>query len=675
MAIAGKGIFIWRIAEIYGGNVTRIADEAQAAGFSHVLVKVADGRYRYNLVNGIDLGAQLIALLRARSIQAWGWQYVYGSNANLEADLAINLVKQHNLDGFVVNAEAQFKAKGMNKVADTYMKRLRAGLPKTKIGLSSYRYPRSHSPFPFDEFLKYCDFSMPQVYWQGASNPAEQLRKTIAEYGALRHKLPVVPTGAAYSHGGWAPTDAQIAEFVAEAKRLGLSGANFWEWAAAQKGDASMWAAVRSAAWGNGNPPPAPSGPVYIRLKHDKQWMKHPQTGKPVKSRMEMPDWNPGFHFDVYPAVVPFALASNGGEGAFKYSRPWAQFLRASNPLNYAELERVAAGLFNPRADNQQSFPADLSKYNGDTVAEGIGATGNVYEVIDEKSGAVQVKLVDYLSTPLVPDKLNYEDTPWLMTAFTAVAKDGSVHKTVGKDVLFPNIGKSGSGWVAKERVEFFPALPIVVTVRDNLNIRSAPSLQASIVGKYMIGTTAVVTEYAPRGSNVWGKVADGRWIALVHRVTNDTLYYYTTWKMETEPPLPLVHWRPYQQKPPSNPIPQPEPQSVGNFGELYVATLNKRSPAAMLALYEKAGKLVTEDRRFAGHKEIQDWYLRMFNNKLPNARFKLVKANQNGSFYEIRWTAESPKGRVNDGHDLVRFQNTSEKTVNYHYTEFNIKK
>ncbi|MEX1247933.1 MAG: hypothetical protein WEA61_05580, partial [Anaerolineales bacterium] len=279
MALTGKGIFIWRIQDIYGGDISRIANKAQQARLSHVVVKIADGRYRYNVVSGRDLGAELITQLKARGIQAWGWQYVYGASPAAEADMAAGLARQFNLDGFVVDAEGQFKAKGMQQAADDYMSRLRSQLPNLPIALSTYRYPASHIDFPFDTFLKRCDFAMPQVYWQGSSNPAYQLQKTVSQYKNLRQARPVIPTGAAYEFNGWTATPAQLSEFLSEARTLGLSAANFWEWGASLVKGGSLWKAIEVYDWGNGQPPPPvvpPNQPTYIRLKHDHQWMSDP---------------------------------------------------------------------------------------------------------------------------------------------------------------------------------------------------------------------------------------------------------------------------------------------------------------------------------------------------------------------------------------------------------------
>jgi hypothetical protein len=401
--------------------------------------------------------------------------------------------------------------------------------------------------------------------------------------------------------------------------------------------------------------------------------MKHPQTGKPVKSRMEMPDWNPGFYLDVYPAVVPLWASPNGGDGAYKYSRPWAEFLRASNPQAYPSLEKISAGLFNPRSGEQEAFPPKLSNYDGNTVAEGVGATGNVYEVLEEKTGSVRVKLIDYQSTPPKPENLNYEDTPWLVTAFSAVAKDGSVKKTAGKDLVFPNLGKpNASGWVPKERVEFFPALPAQVSVRDWVNVRNGPGLTYTILGQLHAGNPATVTEYAPRGSNVWGKIGENRWIAIAHRTSNGSLYYYTTWKMETEPPLAFVHPRPYQLPR----LPEPgEPQVPANdlVGK-YFALLNAGKANEIAKMYtETSAKLVAEGRKFSGQDAIMNWHLRLLNNKLVDAQFKIVKVEKSGNFYEVNWTAHGKETDARNGVHMLRTESNSSERISYHYVEYDL--
>ncbi|MEX2162288.1 MAG: nuclear transport factor 2 family protein [Anaerolineales bacterium] len=257
--LTGKGVFLWQVKRVAGGDANAIAEQAKAAKLTHVLIKVADGRYSYNITNGVDMVPALVAALRARGIGAWGWQYVYGSDPPAEARKAVERVQLFKLDGFVVNAEAQFKAKGMDAKARKYMQELRKGLPGFPIGLSTYRYPTVHYQFPFKAFLDYCDFALPQVYWVGSMNPAQQLKKSYGEYRAIKAGIRVVPTGCAYAQGSWAPTPQQLNDFMAAARDLQLPGANFWEMATAQEKGGGLWSAVRDYDWATGSAPtPAP---------------------------------------------------------------------------------------------------------------------------------------------------------------------------------------------------------------------------------------------------------------------------------------------------------------------------------------------------------------------------------------------------------------------------------
>jgi hypothetical protein len=248
MSLTGKGFYIWKVKTAQNGDPAAITAAAQAAQLSHVIIKVADGIYNYNITGGIDMVPPLVAALRAKGIQPWGWQYVYGNNPVFEARRAIERVQQLGLAGFVVNAEAQFKGQGMDKVAKKYMQELRRGLPNTPIALSTYRFPTVHYAFPYSAFLEYCDLNMSQIYWVGSYNAAQQLRKSYSEYQAIKPWRTFFPTGAAYAEGNWAPSPLQIQEFLGAARDLQLPGANFWEWQTA-KSKGELWDAVQNYNW------------------------------------------------------------------------------------------------------------------------------------------------------------------------------------------------------------------------------------------------------------------------------------------------------------------------------------------------------------------------------------------------------------------------------------------
>ncbi len=261
MALKGKGFYIWKIKDCEGGNANAIALEAKEAGLSHVLIKVADGIYTYNYDWNarVDLVPPVASALRAMGIQVWGWHYVYGDNPGKEASIAVQRIKGLNLDGYVINAEHQYKESGKAAAARQFMSALRNGIgSNVPVALSSYRYPSLH-PIPWNEFLSKCDYNMPQVYWMGAHNPGAQLARTLQEFANLNHRPPIIPTGAAFTEHGWSATAQDVLEFLITARSFNLSAANFWEWWNARvvlKPSRQAWNTIAEYNWETGSTPP-----------------------------------------------------------------------------------------------------------------------------------------------------------------------------------------------------------------------------------------------------------------------------------------------------------------------------------------------------------------------------------------------------------------------------------
>jgi len=118
MTLQGKGFYIWKVQYTEGGDNDAILALIKEAGLTHVLIKVAnaDQTYNYDKQRRIDLVAPLARLLKSEGITVWGWQYIYGDNPVGEARKAIQRVLELELDGFVVNAEKEFKQNGDPKV-------------------------------------------------------------------------------------------------------------------------------------------------------------------------------------------------------------------------------------------------------------------------------------------------------------------------------------------------------------------------------------------------------------------------------------------------------------------------------------------------------------------------------------------------------------------------------
>jgi hypothetical protein len=275
MTLKGKGMMIWQIPNCESGNVTTIANMAAAGGFSHILIKIADGPYVYNTnrTTGVDLIPPLVSALRAKGISVWGWHYIYGINPSGEAAIAISQMKKYSMDGYVIDAEAEFEKSGMSTAATTYMNALRAGLPSTPIALCSFRWPTYHPSFPWVAFLNKCDLNMPQVYWMSAHNPASQLDRTLTEFKAITPYRPIIPMGPAFYESSWAPTSAEVKAFLDEAKNLGMTAANFFSWDDCRKNLPDVWTTISNYSWPGNTTPVTPTKDItqlYIEALNSK---------------------------------------------------------------------------------------------------------------------------------------------------------------------------------------------------------------------------------------------------------------------------------------------------------------------------------------------------------------------------------------------------------------------
>ncbi len=260
MTLQGKGMMIWMIPRAENGDAEAIANVAKAAGLSHVLIKIADGPYAFNVdkTTKVDLIPPVAKALKAKGIQVWGWHYVYGNNPVGEAQIAIKRCKELGIEGYVIDAESEYKEAGKEAAAKTFMSTLRSGLPSLPVALCSYRFPTLHPQLPWKAFLDKCDINMPQVYWQSAHNPGAQLARTVKEFQAMTPIRPIVPTGPVYKVGDWQPTPSDIVEFMSTAQSLNLSAVNYFEWYYGRVIMKPVWDAIASYKWD-----PAPTKEDY----------------------------------------------------------------------------------------------------------------------------------------------------------------------------------------------------------------------------------------------------------------------------------------------------------------------------------------------------------------------------------------------------------------------------
>lgn len=254
----GKGFFIWKVNDCENGNPQQITQTAQQANLTHVLIKIADGAFSYNIDrdSGFDYAAPVVQALKHAGIDVWGWHYVYGDHPTQEANIAIQRLRELGINGYVIDAEGEYKEPGKEQAAATFMHHLRTQLPNLTIALSSYRFPSFHPQLPWKTFLERCDFNMSQVYWEQAHNPEANLQRTVREFQSITPFRPIIPTGPTYRAGSWVPTINDLNDFMQTAKSLNLSAVNFFSWDECRPTFQHLWQTISNFEWEQQEHPP-----------------------------------------------------------------------------------------------------------------------------------------------------------------------------------------------------------------------------------------------------------------------------------------------------------------------------------------------------------------------------------------------------------------------------------
>lgn len=227
----GKGLWIWYASQLltHYHTIEKALDSAVEHGFSFLIPKFANGWYPWlpNTKGGKYLH-RLFDGARERGLKIYPYHYSYSYDLNGEIGAVTAAFNEYGGDGIVEDAEREYKHPGTDDFARSLVAGIKAKIDKP-IGYSTYRYPSIHQDFPFHAFNEVCDFTCPQVYWEGAHNPAEQLERSYNEYQRLNEDMPYCPVGAAYEHA-WIPTPGDVDEFDFKAHELMLDAVSWWRW-------------------------------------------------------------------------------------------------------------------------------------------------------------------------------------------------------------------------------------------------------------------------------------------------------------------------------------------------------------------------------------------------------------------------------------------------------------
>lgn len=267
----------------------------------------------------------------------------------------------------------------------------------------------------------------------------------------------------------------------------------------------------------------------YYRFKHDYQLAYYNYKSRTGDTKWPTEKW--GLQT---PEMVQLWVEREIGSGTHrtKLNATWEGYLNLLNNYNPRKLHYVKAN--NTALFDGAGFPQ----------LESVSMGGNLITLDEIRDGWGRVHTFDF-NNPGSLEGINYITRPDLVHKFILIGWNKNTKSTYVADPpppygdMYWPLVSSREVWVPLEFLEAFPQLPMAVTGVIKQEIKQKPEADSSSNGQTLnVGESAQVVEYYPSGSDVWGRLSSGGWIALL-RHPKAVITYMTDWKMETRPPLP----------------------------------------------------------------------------------------------------------------------------------------
>lgn len=241
----GKGVWVWYAAPC--GTPEAMAAQAQAAGLSHVIIKVGDGGGfgdQFDREVFRRQFAEYAPPLRAAGLRVLTWTYNYLEDAAGEAAV-VNWALANGSEGHVFNPEIESEKRPAE--ADELLRLVREAHPGAFLAYAPLPVIDYHQDAPYVQFNAACQSVAPQFYPTAFKGewplPAlwEQWDRWAGVWKAWGKPMPeLLPLVEGY----FAESPAVIAEFAAQAFERGVPGWSVWSW---QHLTPETWAAIAAA--------------------------------------------------------------------------------------------------------------------------------------------------------------------------------------------------------------------------------------------------------------------------------------------------------------------------------------------------------------------------------------------------------------------------------------------
>ena len=233
--LAGKGMWIWQMGRIAGGDPNEIVRNAIGLGITHVYVRVGSGTKGLNTLAQV---APILPVAHRAGIKVIAWYFPYfndiAGDVRRSRDAINSRYAGETFDGFAADIESAPGSALSAATGAAYSRALRAAVPHAYLIVVPPRpSPHALKTFPFDAIIPHYDAVAPMVYW-GKYDPVQTTVDAI-RFFAGRYGKPVAPIGQAYDMGPEGgpkgnPPPWQSWAFMRASKEKGAVGVSFWVW-------------------------------------------------------------------------------------------------------------------------------------------------------------------------------------------------------------------------------------------------------------------------------------------------------------------------------------------------------------------------------------------------------------------------------------------------------------
>jgi len=223
-----KGMYIWQVANLLGGNAKDIAEALNAANIRRADIKVSQAQniYKYwrNASQIENVTIEWLEIFRQHfSGKVMGWGFCNGYDPAGEGRIAAEQVARLGLDYYGFNVETTFERQpSAAQRASDMMVEFRKGAPDVEamwVSWPLWKNPSTGGRWHYDEVARngmlYCQFSQPMIYWpdSGATNAKYWLENSIKQWRELVSDKPIIPVGRLYTGDGGVCTPEGIIGF------------------------------------------------------------------------------------------------------------------------------------------------------------------------------------------------------------------------------------------------------------------------------------------------------------------------------------------------------------------------------------------------------------------------------------------------------------------------------